>query len=37
MVMNKMNKNNLDFDQDTSMADGDEMWILLKQWWLMLL
>ena len=37
MVMNKMNKKNLDFDQDTPMADGDEMWILLKQWWLMLL
>ena len=37
MVMNKMNKNNLDFDQDTPMVDCDEMWILLKQKWLMLL
>ena len=37
MVMNKMYKNNLDFDQDTPMVDCDEMWILLKQKWLMLL
>ena len=37
MVMNKMNENNLDFDQDTPMVDCDEMWILLKQKWLMLL
>ena len=37
MVMNKMNKNNLDFDPDTPIVDGDEMWILLKQKWLMLL
>ena len=35
--MNKMNKTNLEFDQETPMVDGDEMWILLKQKWLMLL
>ena len=35
--MNKMYKNNLDFDQDTPMVDCYEMWILLKQKWLMLL
>ena len=37
MVMNKMNTTNLEFDQETPMVDGDEMWILLKQKWLMLL
>ena len=31
MVMNKMNKTNLEFDQETPVVDGDEMWILLKQ------